>query len=281
VTVTVQDIIGLVEGVAPLRLADSWDNPGLQIGKRDWPVSRVMTALDPSPQVIDDALERNIDLLITHHPLLFTPLKSLDLDTPIGALVARIVQGRLAVYAAHTNLDRVGGGLNDELADRIGLTDRTALVPDAAGQPPVDSGTVGSGAGRLQGMGRVGTLPQPLSLRQLALQLKAQLSADHIRMAGDPEMMLHRVALCTGSGASLLAAVYASGAQAYVSGDLRYHDARTAEATGVGLLDVGHFASEHPMVTSLCAMLKETCAKCGLQVSIRPCDVEKNPFVVL
>jgi dinuclear metal center YbgI/SA1388 family protein len=274
VTVTIQDIIDLMERAAPSSLADSWDNPGLQIGKRDWPVSRVMTALDPSAEVIEDALSRNIDLLITHHPLIFIPLNAIDLDTPMGALLARAMERRLAVYAAHTNLDRVSGGLNDVLAEMMGLEDRVVLMPDA----PDDAGSV---SGALQGMGRVGTLPEPLTLRQLALQLKEHLGADTVRIVGDPEMVLRRVALCTGSGASLLNAFYASGAQAYITGDLRYHDARTAEANGLGLLDIGHFASEHPVVATLSAMLQKACAGHGFSVSVYPCTVERDPFLTL
>jgi dinuclear metal center YbgI/SA1388 family protein len=279
VTVTIQDIIDLMERAAPSSLADSWDNPGLQIGKRDWPVSRVMTALDPSAEVIEDAIGRNIDLLITHHPLIFTPLNAIDLDTPLGLLLARAMERRLAVYAAHTNLDRVSGGLNDVLAQMMGLQDRVVLMPDAPGALAADD--TGSVSAALQGMGRVGTLPEPLTLRQLALQLKERLGAAYVRIAGDPEMVLNRVALCTGSGASLLNAFYASGAQAYITGDLRYHDARTAEANGVGLLDIGHFSSELPVVATLSAMLQKACAGHGFSVSVYPCNVERDPFGVL
>jgi dinuclear metal center YbgI/SA1388 family protein len=280
-TVTVRDIISLMEEVAPPRLAESWDNAGLQIGKRSWPVSRIMTALDPSPQVIDDALNRNVDLLITHHPLLFTPLKAIDLDTAIGALVARAVTRRLAVYAAHTNLDSVCGGLNDELARRLELVDLSPLVPAPAAVAGHDPGGRAAAAAKSEGLGRVGTLPKQIPLLQLGLRLKGLLPADHVRMVGNAEMMVQRVAVCSGSGASLLDAFYASGAQVYISGDLGYHHARTAEAIGVGLLDIGHFASEHLVTTTLSGLLEKQCADHGISVSIHPCDIEKNPFVVL
>ena len=118
---SVQDIINLMEELAPSRLAESWDAVGLQVGRKDRPVRLIWVALDPLPEVVAAACDQHVDLLITHHPLLFQPVKNLDFNSPIGSILYQAAVNQLAVYSAHTNLDKVSGGLNDILAKRIGL----------------------------------------------------------------------------------------------------------------------------------------------------------------
>jgi len=286
-TVTVNDIILLMETIAPPRLAEKWDNSGLQLGKRDWPVRRIMTALDPSPEVIAEATKQKADLLITHHPLFFSALKSIDLDTPIGGIIATALKEKLGIYAAHTNLDSVAGGLNDILAYRLDLRNITALEPPATngiGSPATilsSEGEKGFSPSLPQGLGRCGELAATTTLKDFASFVKVQLSLEHLTMIGNSELPVDRVAVCSGSGSGLLDAFYASGAQVYVSGDLRYHDARTAEANNVGLIDIGHFASEHLMVAALASRLKTECVASGFPVVLKACEVEKNPFVTI
>ena len=270
--VTVNDIIPLMESIAPPVLAEKWDNSGLQLGNRQWPVRRVVIALDPSPEVITEAIRLQADLLVTHHPFLFTPLKAIDLNTPIGGMISLALEKRLAIYTAHTNFDSAAEGLNDMLARRLSLQHLTALQPSAM---------VAQGEGPQQGLGRVGALREKMPLRAFALQIKQRLSLEFLLMVGDPDLPVRRVALCTGSGSSLLEAFYATGAQVYVSGDLRYHDARTAEVNHVGLIDIGHFASEHLMVAELQVRLQSACGLNGISVEVQACSIEKNPFILL
>ncbi len=125
----VADIIDLMEKVAPHCLAESWDNVGLQSGSRDWPVNKIWVALDPLPEVISSACTHDVDLLITHHPLLFNPVHSIDFNSSIGSIIEKSAVGKLAIYSAHTNLDKASGGLNDMLADRLELDEATVLAP--------------------------------------------------------------------------------------------------------------------------------------------------------
>ncbi|MFH0728354.1 MAG: Nif3-like dinuclear metal center hexameric protein [Pseudomonadota bacterium] len=274
-SVTVGDIILLMETIAPSGLAEKWDNSGLQLGKRNWPVRKIVTALDPGPEVIAEATRLKADLLITHHPLLFAPLKSIDLDTPTGTIIARAIEHHLCIYAAHTNLDSVADGLNDMLACRLALRNIRAL------QPSFFSPEGSSIPALPQGLGRIGELSGTATLKAFAYFIKNQLSLDHVTLTGDPELQVSRVAICTGSGSGLFDAFYASGAQVYVSGDFRYHDARTAEMNQVGLVDIGHFASEHLMVAALASRLRAECDAHGFPVIIHACEIEKNPFVIL
>ena len=116
---TVADIAKIMETIAPSWLAEKWDNVGLQIGDPLWPVKKIRVALDPTREVVESCCEDGIDLLLTHHPLIFKPLKRIDLGTPQGSLFEKAIAHRMAIYAAHTNFDRLAGGLNDILARKI------------------------------------------------------------------------------------------------------------------------------------------------------------------
>ncbi len=119
--VTLSKIIKIMETIAPSYLAEEWDNVGLQLGQNDWQVRKIWVALDPLPDVVSAACDKNVDMLITHHPLIFRPLSALDFNTTVGSIIHRAIQCQMAVFSAHTNLDSVTDGLNDILAKRIGL----------------------------------------------------------------------------------------------------------------------------------------------------------------
>jgi dinuclear metal center YbgI/SA1388 family protein len=270
--VTVGDMVGLMESLAPSYLAEEWDNCGLQIGSRLWPAQRVWIALDPLPSVIHAAVRRKIDLIITHHPLLFHPLRSIDLQTPIGRTIETALAARLALYSAHTNLDSTRQGVNDTLAHMIGLHHLEALVS-------ADKGAQEIFPGEPVGMGRLGRLAEPLTLKALAARIKTRLHLDAVKVAGDPDLMVDKVAVCSGSGSSLMGSFLDSSAQVYVSGDLRYHDARTVEEFGRALIDVGHFPSEHLVLDPLAEQLRNMARDNQWPVVIEACRLEHDPFV--
>ena len=274
---TIADVIEQMERIAPSRLAEDWDNVGLQVGRAGWPVKMIWVALDPLPAVVDAACREKVGLLVTHHPLIFRPLRSIDMDTPTGKIIARAVSSRLGIYAAHTNLDSAVGGLNDLLAEKFGVKNPRVLKPSSSGSASPGASAPGQTAAT-GGLGRVGDLEHPTTLFQLARQVKEKLGLGNVRVAGDPELRVTRVALCTGSGSSLMADFLASGAQVYLSGDLHYHDARSAEEQGRGLIDVGHFASESLMVVDLARRLSDGLGRDGFDVAVTPCGIEEDPF---
>jgi dinuclear metal center YbgI/SA1388 family protein len=263
------DIIRLLEDIAPPSLAEEWDNAGLQIGDPRSRVQAVWVALDPGPEVVAAACGSQIDLLITHHPLFFRPVKRIDIQTPLGAIVAQALRHRLAVYTLHTNLDAAADGLNDLLARRLGLQRLRPLMAhrsDANGCP--------------HGMGRVGVLKRARSLSELAREVKQRLGAAAVRMAGDPGRVVKRVALSTGSGGSLVAEFLKTEAEVFISGDLRYHEVREIEYARRGLIDVGHFHSEHLMTGAVAQRLRRTLRR-HPRVRIEAFPHEKDPFTVL
>ena len=240
---TLADVVALLDGWFPPSTAESWDAPGTVCGDPRAPVRRVMLAVDVTAGVVDEALEWGADLLVTHHPLYLRPVHSVAGTTYKGALVHRLIRGGCGLHAAHTNADAAAGGVAEALARAIGLTDLVPLIP-------IDPTT---------GTGRIGRLPQPLTLQDFARQVAAALPpTEHgVRVAGDPGARVTTVAVVGGSGDSLFDDVRAAGVDAYVTADLRHHPAselreRAAFEAGTSdaavgtpyLVDVAHSASE-------------------------------------
>jgi dinuclear metal center YbgI/SA1388 family protein len=236
VTCTLGAVIAALEARYDPALAEPWDAVGLVCGDRSAPVRRVLFAVDPVAAVVDEVLNSGADLLVTHHPLLLTAVHGVPADDPKGRVVHRLIRGGAALFVAHTNADRApDGGVNDALAAAVGLRDTVPLEPVAPG-------------GRA-GLGRVGRLERAMPLRDFAAGVAAALpaSAGGVRVAGDPGRRVRTVAVCGGSGGSLVGAAAAAGADVLLTSDLRHHPAsEAAEAGGPALLDVAHYATEWP-----------------------------------
>lgn len=272
--VHVADIIGVMEKLAPPVLAEAWDNCGLQVGSRRWPVKKVWVALDPLLSVIEKAIEKQVDLVITHHPLVFHPLKQIDLDTPVGKAIGAAVRGKVAVYAAHTNLDSASGGINHLLAEKMGLQNLEPLEPV---KTPCTENKVDEQTSKL-GLGRIGTLPSSATLDDLARRIKTCLGIEHVKVAGDTGAKIRRVAVCSGAGSGLLERFLSSDGQVFISGDLKYHDAREVEAAGKSMIDVGHFASEHIIIDALVNKLQDAAKTVEWPILVEACRLEQDPF---
>jgi dinuclear metal center YbgI/SA1388 family protein len=234
------EVLDVVEQLWPLGLQEPWDASGLVTGRPEQPVRRILFAVDPTADVVAEAVATGTDLLVTHHPLLLRGVTSVAADRFKGAVVHELIEHRCALLACHTNADSAPDGVSDAVARAAGLTTTTPLAPHPA-DPAV-------------GIGRVGDLPRPTTLRELARRLAAAVppTAHGVRVAGDPDIPVRRVAVCGGAGDSLFDEVRASGADVYVTADLRHHPASEAReaATGPGaagtpcLVDLSHFASE-------------------------------------
>ena len=278
---TVAQIIRIMDEVAPPWLAEEWDNVGLQIGDPRLPVRRIWVALDPGPEVVKAACEKKVDLLITHHPLIFRPLNSIDFDTPGGSIIQMAAHHQLAIFSAHTNLDIVRDGVNDVLAQRLGLRHLAMLQPVHAGKRSKEDISMLTGGETEHGIGRIGSLAKAGSLKSLVSMVKSKLKLDFVKVAGNPAMKVTRVAICSGSGSSLMQTFLSSKAQAYISGDIHYHDAREAETANRAIIDIGHFPSEHLMVDALAQQLESIISKAGIEAEIIACTIEKDPFKIL
>lgn len=264
------DIINVLEELAPPSLAEEWDNVGLQVGDPRRPVHSAWVALDASPEVVAAACRSQVDLLITHHPLFFRPVRRIETHTFWGAAVAQAVRHDLAVYSLHTNLDAAADGLNDWLGRRLGLLRMRPLTTPRGLTRPCRCG-----------IGRVGALSKATPLGDLARQVKQRLGAAAVRVAGDPRLRVKRVALTTGSGSSLVADFLNTEADVFISGDLRYHEVRDIEHARRGAIDVGHFHSEHLMVDLMAQRLRRALGRRQAPLRVLACPLEKDPFTVM
>lgn len=234
---TVADVHAAVEALWPAAGAESWDAIGLVSGDPRAEVRRVLLAVDPVLDTVDEAVAGGFDLMLTHHPLLLRGVTDVAESRAKGAIIARLIRGGCALLAAHTNADVVADGTSGVVAQRLGLTGLRPLTPS-----PADAA---------RGIGRVGDLAAPESLGQFARRLADLLpaTAQGVRVAGEFDRPIRRVALCAGAGDSLLSHPDVLAADVYVTSDLRHHPASEARenarvAGGPALVDVAHWASE-------------------------------------
>jgi dinuclear metal center YbgI/SA1388 family protein len=235
-SVSLSDVTAALDGFYDPAWAEEWDAVGLVCGDPGQPVNRVMFAVDPVAAVVDEAVEWGADLLVTHHPLLLRPVSSVAATTPKGRMIHRLITEGVALYTAHTNADVADPGVSDALARAVGLTGPLRPLAPSAEEPR-------------RGLGRIGALDKPLSLREFAVQVAAGLpdTAWGVRVAGDPDRTIRTVAVSGGAGDSLLTAARAADVDVYLTADLRHHPASEfAEFDGPALIDAAHWATEWP-----------------------------------
>ncbi len=222
--VTVKDVIEKIEPLMPLDLAESWDNCGLLVGDYDGEVTHIRTALEASEEVIDQAIEDKVDLLVVHHPLLFSPMSAITSSTLRGRKIMKLIQNGIALYAAHTNLDRAQQGLNRYFGEMIGLKNIKSYNED--------------------GFVLIGSLSREVSLSELVTSISDELRIRGVRYVGNDECRISQVAFCTGSGMSVLEDGVYEEADVFITGDLKYHDAMDAHEKGQVVIDATHFGTE-------------------------------------
>ncbi|KAA0976480.1 Nif3-like dinuclear metal center hexameric protein [Paeniglutamicibacter gangotriensis] len=270
-TPTLGQVLVAVEELWPASLAESWDTVGPVVGRPERPIKRIMFAVDPTLEVVADAVARGTDLLITHHPLLLRPVNSVAATSFKGEAIHLLIESGCALVTAHTNADSAIGGVSDVLADIFGLTDTQPLAPSKDGLPE-------------EGIGRVGMLPEPLQLHEFASRVFSAMPAvaGGVRVAGERTGIVRKVAVCGGAGDSLFDAVRASEADVYVTADLRHHpasEAREAALNGTPyLIDVSHFASEWLWLPTGAEALKNVLHDLGHDVEIGVSAINTDPW---
>lgn len=252
----VAQLLAAVERLAPPSLAEEWDNVGLIVGRHNQPVRRLLVALELRGEVLGEAREHACDAVLTHHPPIFPTIRAVT-DGASGELVLRAAEDRVAVLSAHTNLDACRGGLNDVMAELLGIT---AAEPLRAA-PDMPS----------CGLGRIGAV-RPTTLSGLVERVVAGFGTGPVSYAGDPWTQVRRVACCTGSGASLIDAARAAEADAFVTSDLKYHDADRAE--GLPLIALPHARAERVALKRWCKVLERAVAAGGVEVRFAQTDTD-------
>lgn len=258
----------LMETIAPKYLAENWDNVGLQVGDEEKEVKKILVALDVTMEVIEEAIEKKVDLIVTHHPfLLFQKIETITKQDILGMKIYALIEHKIAVCSAHTNLDIVKGGINDILAEKIGLTDCAVLeITNNSTQ---------------DGIGRIGNLKEAISFEAFVKQLKELFEINETNIGhfvGKKEKQIQRVAVCGGSGVSFMQEANRKGADVLVTGDLKFHEAQTALDLGLCIADITHYASEQIVIPMLfekfCAYGKEQ----GADLEILQSEVNGQVF---
>lgn len=222
------EIIAAIEKNAPKELAYEWDNVGLLCGDYESEVSCVMLTLDLDAFVVREAANEGAQMIIGHHPIMFSPINKILKSTPEGETIFELIKNGISYYAAHTNLDIAKGGLNDLLAQKASLCDTKILEYTSESD----------------GIGRIGFLKEPSTLENLCKNLKNTLGAGGVRFCGQADKLVHKIAVNTGGGTSLIEAAISAGADVFVTGDYKYNQMRDCTARGMCVVDIGHYDTE-------------------------------------
>ena len=366
-----QVIASIMDKLAPRKFAEEWDNVGLLVGDGSKDVSKILVALDATFEVVKEAIDKKVDMIVTHHPLIFKPIKNVKADNPVGSLLIQLIKNDISLYAAHTSFDIAPNGMNDILCNVLGIYDREVLdvtysegykkiavyVPQGY-EEIVKNAMCNAGAGFIgnysnstfqtqgigtykplegtnpfigeigkiekveevkietvvpqkylekvinamlnvhpyeedaydvsplenlkeeYGLGRIGTISET-TLKELALQVKAKLKINNLRVVGDPNKKIKKVAVCGGSGASLIHKAVSRGADVLITADIGYHDAVEAQHLGLSLIDAGHFATENIAVRFIAEYIIDETQKQGNEIEVLVSESQKDPFMYL
>ncbi len=214
------EVIKYFESKYPTELAYEWDNVGLQIGTLNSKVERILVTLDVTKEVVKEAIKNKVNLIISHHPLMFKPMQNIVFDSPRGWIIKHLIQHNIAVYSAHTNFDQAEGGMNDILAKEVGILDPLLLDEQ-------------------DNIGRYGTI-QKMKLELFVEKLKSLFQLSSVKVIGKTDKMVEKVGISGGSGSHHMYAAKKRNCDVYITGDITYHTALDAIQLGLTLIDVGH-----------------------------------------
>jgi dinuclear metal center YbgI/SA1388 family protein len=262
---TVKDILDIIETIAPAALAESWDNVGLMIGNPSDRVHSILLGLDPTLPLLDEAAALGSNLIITHHPIIFHPLKSVRSEQPEGRFIHEAIRQNINVISCHTNLDSAAPGVSDSLADELGLLDTVPLVIEA-------------GSNAQTGLGRIGNFPKPVTADEFIKRLKKACSPPWLLEAGARPERIDRAAICGGSCSDLAETAVRSGAQVFVTAEVKHSIARWAEQKGLWVIDAGHFATENLAMTNFSRQLAGITREKKYSIKIAVTEIQASPL---
>ena len=258
---TLKDFISVLESLAPMRYAEDWDNSGVQVGGQSSKIRKVLMSLDPMLSSVKKAALMGADLLLTHHPLIFKPVSHIDWERYPGNVICEAIREHICIVAAHTNLDIAKGGINDLLAEHLGLGDIRPLDESEGLAPSVP--------------GRIGLFREPVELKIFAERVKDVFGMKTIRVSGDSTKQIKRVAVVGGSGGSLVEMAFRNGADVLVTGDVGHHHFLEAFALGMAVFDAGHYNMEKKAFGLFSDKLKEEIRTRDWKVAVEIDDEER------
>lgn len=265
--ITVKDILDIIEQIAPAGLAEDWDNVGLMIGNPSASVNGILMGLDPTLSLLEEARSRGANLLITHHPFIFHPLKSVNLESPEGIFVENAIRDRINVVSCHTNLDSAVEGVSSSLAQKLGLQETAPLVA----HPDADR----------CGMGCIGKYRKAISGDEFIDMLREVCSAPWLLATTNKPVEITCVAVCGGSCSELAPVALEMGAQVFVTSEVKHSTARWAEQVGLWVIDGGHFATENQGLTIFTEKLAAEAKRQWNNVDIHITNKQTAPLLLV
>jgi dinuclear metal center YbgI/SA1388 family protein len=253
-----REIIDLLEQEIPMKYAESWDNTGFQVGNREKEVTHIYVAVDMTDESIEDAIRVGADMMVTHHPMIFSPLSTVTTDTLNGRRVIKLIENGICYMSAHTNYDSCR--MADLAAECLGMTDCQVLEE-------IQDGI---------GIGKVGNLPKEMTIRECAVYVKEKFHIPSVRFYGDGEQKVKYAAICPGAGKSLVKECHAKGAQVYITGDVDHHTGIDQNDAKLPIIDAGHYGVEHIYIEDMYQLLLEKCP----EVKVSKAKI-KHPFEVV
>lgn len=266
-----KDVDKIVNSFAPKDLKESYDNVGLMIGDFNCCITNILFSLDCTEDVIDEAVEKNCNLIFTHHPLLFIKPESITNKTLLGRKILKLIKNNVNVYSAHTNLDSTPGGINDLLVKLLGYTSYSIIDPIEC--------LVNSSHGA--GIGRLVKIPGGISLGDLCTNIKNILNCKTIRYCGDENKTVNKLAVINGAGEDYIHKSVSLGADCILTGDTTYHYVSDMNEMGIGLIDAGHFNTEWPCFQVYAHMFEDEIKNKGYENEIIISSKCKSPYKFL
>lgn len=254
-----EQLIEIIEQISPGSIAESWDNCGWQVKCAGDGVKTVLVALEVTHQVIDEAIREGAELILTHHPLLFSGVRTIDEGDVIGGYLFRLIQNGISVYSCHTSFDKAAGGNNDYLGQLLELSHVRPFDRD-------------------NGLCRKGETPFAITLAELMHRAAEAFAIDEgqFRCVGAPSEIITTVGWCTGAGSEFIKDAFEEGCDLYITGDLKYHEAQAAREMGICVLDAGHYGTEKIFTENMAGQLRRRCA--GWDLDVLESALDLNPF---
>lgn len=271
------EIINYMEQLAPSRLSQDWDNTGLLLGDPQQHIKKVLVALDATPAVIDEAIEKGVQLIITHHPLIFKPISSIKNDNPLGDCMIKLIRNNISLYSAHTNLDMTVGGVNDTLAASLQLEDIHVLQSLWSEKLKLYSI---ENSNEEYGFAKIGKLNESKSLASFVEAIKKSLGINVVKVVGNVDKIINSVVVTSGAYSSIAKVAKDKGADVIVTGDLKYHDAREIEDYGLCAVDAGHFATENIIVQVIIDYITNIMIKQNINIEVIKAQKSKDVFKI-
>ncbi len=257
------DVLNYLNEIAPWRYAEEWDSVGLMVGSRDSNITKILLCMDVTANVISEAESNGAQMIISHHPFIFSKLKAIDMETFKGAQITKLIKNNITVVSAHTNLDTAPGGVNDTLAENLQLRNCKNLKT-----------YIPKGLNCDLGLGKIGELPDYTSFDEFVRDIKKNLGIENLRIIGNKPEKVKNIAVFCGSFDDDLENLKSRKADVLVTGDIKYHTALDAAQMGLCIVDAGHFATERIILPKL----RDTLSKRFKELEIICSIVEADPF---